>query len=63
MSSGVYTVHIFRDVGKKWRWNVTEANGDIVATSGQGYEKKQHAIDMVSNLFHALPVVSSDAEE
>lgn len=32
---------IYQDAEDKWRWRLKSANGDIIADSGQGYERKE----------------------
>lgn len=34
---------VFRDRGDKWRWRLRHRNGNIIATSGQGYTRKHNA--------------------
>jgi uncharacterized protein YegP (UPF0339 family) len=34
---------IYRDAAKKYRWRLKAANGEILATAGQGYQSKESA--------------------
>ncbi len=42
------------DVAGEWRWRLRAANGQIIATGGEGYTRKadvERAIDTVVRLF------------
>ncbi len=42
--------HVSRDARREWRWHLKAANGEIIATSGEGYRRKAgclHAIGVV----------------
>lgn len=32
--------HVFQDTDGRWRWQHTSADGEIIATSGEGYESE-----------------------
>jgi len=34
---------IYRDRRKEWRWRLKAANGRIIADSGEGYSRREHA--------------------
>lgn len=34
---------VFRDHGDEWRWRLRHRNGNIIATSGEGYTRKHNA--------------------
>jgi len=34
---------VFRDRGDEWRWRLRHRNGNIIATSGEGYTRKHNA--------------------
>ena len=34
---------VFRDRGNKWRWQLRHRNGNVIATSGEGYTRKHNA--------------------
>ena len=49
---------IYPDVEKKWRWRLRTGRNvdDIIADSGQGYDRKrdcEHAIQLVQQSTHA----------
>lgn len=37
------TFELFRDRGDDWRWRLRHSNGNIIASSGEGYSSKQKA--------------------
>jgi uncharacterized protein YegP (UPF0339 family) len=44
------TFETYQDAGKKYRWRLKATNGQIIATSGQGYSDKrdcENAIDVI----------------
>lgn len=41
---------IFKDVAGEWRWRLVAANGRIIASSGEGYKNRSHAIEMVGKI-------------
>ena len=53
-------VTVFRDQGDQWRWRRRSENGQIVSTSGEGYENLDHALIMAKNL---NPDTSVDVED
>lgn len=34
---------VFQDRGEQWRWRLRHRNGNLIATSGQGYSRKHNA--------------------
>ena len=34
---------LYRDRASKWRWRLVHHNGNIIATSGEGYSSRQNA--------------------
>ena len=42
---------------KKWRWNVTAANGQILADSGEGYTRKIDAVRAASAVGKVLQTI------
>ena len=34
---------VFRDRGDEWRWRLRHRNGNVIATSGEGYTRKHNA--------------------
>jgi len=50
---------MYRDTRGEWRWRLKAANGQIIATSGEGYSSKtscEHGINLVKGSATA-PVV------
>lgn len=43
-------VHIYRDAKGEWRWRIKADNGDIVADSGEGYERRGDAVAMLRRI-------------
>jgi uncharacterized protein YegP (UPF0339 family) len=44
------TFEIYEDVRKEYRWRLKAANGQVIATSGQGYKAKadcRHGVELV----------------
>jgi len=37
------TFEVFRDTASEWRWRLVHRNGDIIATSGEGYTRRRDA--------------------
>ncbi len=35
--------HLYRDRANEWRWRLVHHNGNIIATSGEGYSSRQNA--------------------
>ena len=40
MPTTPYTLRLFQDRKKDWRWSLIARNGKIVATSGEGYRRR-----------------------
>jgi amphi-Trp domain-containing protein len=36
---------VYRDAGEEWRWRLRHRNGNVIATSGQGYTRKHNALN------------------
>lgn len=37
------TFEVFRDAADEWRWRLVHRNGNVVATSGEGYTRRRNA--------------------
>lgn len=50
--SGVLTMKfvLFRDVKKEYRWRMVATNGNIVATSGEGYKNKKDCLATLESI-------------
>lgn len=44
-------VQPYRDEEGDWRWRRLADNGQTIATSGEGYKHKEHAIKMAGDSF------------
>ena len=42
-SAGLARFELFRDRNDEWRWRLRHRNGNIIATSGEGYTRKHNA--------------------
>lgn len=42
-SESLARFEIFRDQGEEWRWRLVHRNGNVIATSGEGYTRKHNA--------------------
>ncbi len=55
-----------QDVAGEWRWRLRAANGQIIATSGEGYTSKfnvNRAIDTVVYAFAACEIGAETEEK
>lgn len=43
-------VVVFEDEQGQWRWHRLARNNEVIATSGEGYVDKVHAVDMAVRL-------------
>jgi uncharacterized protein YegP (UPF0339 family) len=62
------TVTVYQDEAGEWRWRRQADNGEIVATSGEGYTDKTHAGRMafelnVSSTSRAIKFVVDEPED
>ncbi len=46
---------IFRDRAGEWRWRLVHRNGNIIATSGEGYTSKQNALKGMRSVMKNAP--------
>ena len=44
------TVTIYQDAAGEWRWRRQAGNGEIISTSGEGYENKTYAEKIAQEL-------------
>lgn len=42
-SESLARFELFRDQGGEWRWRLVHRNGNVIATSGEGYSRKHNA--------------------
>ncbi len=45
-----YTFVIYRDRQKQCRWTLYAPNGRKIATCGEGYRKRSHAVRMITRI-------------
>lgn len=48
------TLREFKDSTGKWRWSWIASNGNIIATSSQGYVRKKSMQSSQTAMFHAI---------
>ncbi len=55
-----YTVRLFKEdsAAHDWRWDLAAPNGKLVATCGEGYRNRMHAMKMVQLLFPWIDVMT-----
>lgn len=46
---------VFRDGGREWRWRLRHQNGNIIATSGDGYSRKRGALAGLRSVVENTP--------
>jgi uncharacterized protein YegP (UPF0339 family) len=60
------TFEIYQDARKEYRWRLKAANGQVIATSGQGYKAKadcRHGIEVVQKEAPSARVEEETAKE
>lgn len=57
--------HVWRDDAGGWRFHLREANGRIIATSGESFTEKHHAMEMAERIVGPMGgvVVDDNAKE
>ena len=53
-------VEIYADARKKWRWRYRARNGEIIAESGQGYYRKDRAINAFGRFAEMMEMADYD---
>lgn len=46
---------VFQDRASEWRWRLVHRNGNIIATSGEGYTSKQNALKGMRSVMKNAP--------
>ena len=59
----IFRVKIYKDLNGEWRWQMTSANGNIVADSSEGYKNRIDAIREIENIKNMPIEVESDTDE
>ncbi len=60
------TFEIYRDARKEYRWRLKAANGQVIATAGQGYKARadcRHGIEVVQKEAAGARVEEAAAKE
>ena len=47
---------VFRDAAREFRWRLRHWNGNIIATSGEGYKTKGGALDGIKSVKKSAPL-------
>ena len=56
-------VEVYKDTAGEWRWRRFDGhNGQVVATSGEGYVRLDHAIDMAEKINGIMPYMNEGDE-
>ena len=50
-------VQVFKDAAGEWRWRMRARNSHIIATSGEGYRNRSHALRMAERVTGLVPEV------
>ncbi|HEY8562826.1 MAG TPA: DUF1508 domain-containing protein [Pyrinomonadaceae bacterium] len=45
---------IYQDEKGEWRWRLRAANGETIATSGEGYKNHKHAFVIITKIRQAI---------
>lgn len=53
---------VFRDRADEWRWRLVHRNGNIIATSGEGYTTRQNAENGIESVVANAPGADVDDE-
>ena len=54
-SQALARFEVFRDHGEEWRWRLRHRNGNIIATSGEGYTRKHNAWNGLQSVMKNAP--------
>jgi hypothetical protein len=49
------TFQVYVDRAGEWRWRLVHDNGNIIATSGQGYKRKESALEGIRSVKSNVP--------
>ncbi|SFR96637.1 amphi-Trp domain-containing protein [Halomicrobium zhouii] len=50
------TFELFRDAADEWRWRLRHRNGNVIADSGEGYDRKAGAINGLESVKSNAPL-------
>ena len=64
-AAGLARFELFRDRNDEWRWRLRHRNGNIIATSGEGYTRKHNARKGIRSVMQNASgaEIGEDAEE
>jgi uncharacterized protein YegP (UPF0339 family) len=54
MSTRRPVIEKYEDAAGEWRWRLKAANGQIIATSGEGYDSKSNADRAIDTVIYAF---------
>lgn len=54
-SESLARFEVFEDERKEWRWRLRHRNGDIIASSGEGYTQKHNAMNGLRSVIKNSP--------
>lgn len=54
-SQALARFEVFRDRDEEWRWRLRHRNGNIIATSGEGYTRKHNAMKGLQSVMNNAP--------
>jgi amphi-Trp domain-containing protein len=57
------TFELFRDQADEWRWRLRHRNGNIVADSGEGYNRKRGAMNGLESVQRNAPGADVEIDE
>lgn len=49
-----YRIQFYQDEKLEWRWRISASNGNIIATSHEGYKLKSHCRQIVRKFFSII---------
>jgi hypothetical protein len=54
MASKRPVIELYEDKSGEWRWRLKATNGQIIATSGEGYKSKSNADRAIDTVIYAF---------
>jgi uncharacterized protein YegP (UPF0339 family) len=54
-SQSLARFEVFRDRASEWRWRLRHRNGNVIATSGEGYTRKHNAWKGLQSVMQNAP--------
>lgn len=62
-SGSLATFEVYRDRADEWRWRLLHDNGNIIADSGEGYARRDTAVNGLRSVQHNAPGADVDVRE